>query len=265
MTSKRVALACSTALLIAHAAGAGAQQEPAAPRAGSARATAPVDLTGYWVSLVTEDWRWRMVAPEKGDYQGVPINAAGRKVAEAWEPSMDGACQAYGAAGIMRMPTRLHITWEDDDTLKVETDAGQQTRLLRFRGPEPPAGERSLQGHSVAQWVRGGRGGGFFGGFGALGGGGGGSRWASVKVVTTHLSGGWLRRNGAPYSERATLTESFLLLSEDPDNLSNAPYLALVTTVEDPMYLLGSFITSTNFKREPDGSKWDPTPCRVLD
>ena len=238
-----------------------AAQPPATPqRAGSARGAAPVDLTGYWVSLVTEDWRWRMVAPAKGDYQGVPLNPAGRKLADTWNPSMDGACEAYGAAGILRMPGRLHITWEDDDTLKLETDAGQQTRLLRFRPSGPPPGSRSLQGYSVAEWVQGGRGRGL-GGFGGLGGGrSGGVRWAPLRVRTTELSGGWLRRNGVPYSEQATLTEQFLLLRERPD--AEVQWLTVLTTVEDPTYLIGSFITSTNFKREPDGSKWNPKPCR---
>ena len=103
------------------------------------RAAAPVDLTGYWVSVVTEDWRFRMVTPPKGDYASVPLNAEARRVADAWDPSKDGVCDAYGAAAIMRMPGRLHITWDDDNTLKIETDAGQQTRLLRF-GVRPASG-----------------------------------------------------------------------------------------------------------------------------
>jgi len=248
------------ALALVTADPAAAPQPAAAARAGSARGTVPVDLTGYWVSLVTEDWRWRMVAPAKGDYQGVPLNPAGRKLADTWNPSMDGACEAYGAAGLLRMPGRLHITWEDDDTLKLETDAGQQTRLLRFRPSGPPPGSRSLQGYSVAEWVQGGRGRGL-GGFGGLGGGGGGGvRWAPLRVRTTELSGGWLRRNGVPYSEQATLTEQFLLLRERPD--AEVQWLTVLTTVEDPTYLVGSFITSTNFKREPDGSKWNQKPCR---
>ena len=54
------------------------------------RAAAPVDLTGYWVSVVTEDWRFRMVTPPKGDYASVPLNAEARRVADAWDPSKDG-------------------------------------------------------------------------------------------------------------------------------------------------------------------------------
>src|SRR6516164_1815309 len=57
----------------------------------TAKAGAPVDLTGYWVSLVTEDWRYRMVTPPKGDYPSIPLNAEGRRVADAWDPAKDEA------------------------------------------------------------------------------------------------------------------------------------------------------------------------------
>src|SRR6187402_1503964 len=104
------------------------------------RAAAPVDLTGYWVSIVTQDWRWRMVTPRKGDYQGVPLTPEAAKVADTWDPAKDEAaglqCKSYGAPAIMSVPGRVHITWQDDTTLKVETDAGMQTRLLRFTLPQ---------------------------------------------------------------------------------------------------------------------------------
>src|ERR1700749_1198316 len=99
---------------------------PGPPPTG--RAAAPEDLTGYWVSLVTEDWRYRMVTPPKGDYASVPLNPEGRRVADAWDPGEDDAaglqCKSYGAAALMRVPTRVHIIWSDDNTLQVETDAG---------------------------------------------------------------------------------------------------------------------------------------------
>ena len=98
---------------------------------------APVDLTGYWVSLVTEDWRYRMTTPPKGDYTGCQSTPAGRQVADAWDPARDEAagdqCKAYGVGGVMRLPTRLHISWQDDQTLKLETDAGTQTRMIAIR------------------------------------------------------------------------------------------------------------------------------------
>src|SRR5437879_5260898 len=122
----------------------------------AARAQAPVDLTGYWVSVVTEDWRFRMVTPAKGDYASVPLNPEGRKVADTWDPAKDEAagnqCKSYGAAALMRMPGRVHITWENDNTLRIDPDPGTQTRTFHFGGQAPQAGEPQLQGYSAAEW-----------------------------------------------------------------------------------------------------------------
>ncbi|MCP6726353.1 hypothetical protein NL526_30310, partial [Klebsiella pneumoniae] len=78
-----------------------------------------------------EDWEYRMVTPAKGDYTSVPLNTEGRKVADSWNPTADEAagnqCKAYGAAALMRVPTHIRISWQSDNTLKVESDAGTQT------------------------------------------------------------------------------------------------------------------------------------------
>jgi hypothetical protein len=216
----------------------------------SPQAAAPEDLTGYWVSLVTEDWRYRMVTPAKGDYDGVPVSMEGKKTADAWDPAKDEAagnqCKAYGAAAITRVPGRLHITWQDDKTLKVEADAGTQTRLFFFGGKTPQTGDLQWQGYSIASWDR--QSG---GGFGPPGPGG------SLKVVTTRLRPGYLRKNGVPYSSNAVVTEYFDAVKE-PDG---EQFLIVKTLVDDPQYLAQEFITSTHFKKEPDGSKWRPTAC----
>src|SRR3984885_13018792 len=99
----------------------------APPGAGqTAKAAAPIDLTGYWVALVTEDWRYRMLTAPKGDYYAVPLTPEARKVADSWDAAKDIAqgkqCLAYGAPAIMRQPGRVRITWENDATLKVEVD-----------------------------------------------------------------------------------------------------------------------------------------------
>jgi len=219
----------------------------APPQTAGAREGAPIDLTGYWVSIVNEDWRWRMVTPPKGDYASVPLNDEGRRVADTWTPAMDGRCEAYGAAALLRMPTRLHIAWQDASTLKIESDAGTQTRLLRFADARP-AVERSLQGSSSAAWE-------------VAGGGRGGQapRFGSLKVVTTNLRAGWLRRNGVPYSENAVVTEYF-----DRFRSTNGDEWFFVTTaVNDPKYLQQEFVTSSHFKKEADGSKWSPSACRT--
>jgi hypothetical protein len=228
-------------------------QQPAATTPRTPRAAAPVDLTGNWVSVVTEEWLWRMTTPKKGDYTSIPISDEGRRVADLWDPATDGSCKAYGAGGLMRLPTRLRISWKGDDALSVETDAGQQTRLLRFDRSQP-SGARSLQGHSTAEWeaiggpvvLRNGR------AFGA-----GNPQGGSLKVVTTNLTEGWLRKNGVAYSESASLLEYW-----DRVTFPNGDTWLIVTTVvSDPRYLLNDYTTSTHFKREADGSKWRPTPC----
>src|ERR1700719_3962719 len=135
--------------------GAHPPAQPQQPR--TAKSAAPIDLTGYWVSVVTEDWRWRMLTPSKGDYASVPLNQEGRKAGDTWDLARDeasgNACKPFGVGNIMRMPGRVHITWQDDSTLKLELDAGTQTRLLRFNATPPTAAaERTWQGYSVAEW-----------------------------------------------------------------------------------------------------------------
>ena len=238
-----------------------AQGRGAAPgRAGgppaTARAAAPFDPTGYWVAIISEDWRWRMVTPAKGDVVSIPLSAEALRLAEAWDPAKDEAageqCKAYGAPGLMRGPTRLHITWQDDNTLKIESDYGTQTRLLRFTGAGEAsgagrAGARTWQGVTTAQWTM------------ASGGGRGrgGARHGSIKSVTTQLRPGYLRKNGVPYSDRAVFTEYWDLHVET----NGDQYLVDTNVVEDPVYLQTPWITSLHFKKEPDGGKWDPSSC----
>jgi hypothetical protein len=250
--------------LSALAYGQGQAAQP--PRAAnpSPRELAPIDLTGYWVSVVTEDWRYRMVMPLKGDYGSVPLNAAGRKAADSWTPDQPGRCDAFGATAVMRAPGRIHITWEDDSTLKIETEAGSQTRRIRFTPPAPAPSVPSRQGVSIARWdpppdvidvLR-------TGGFDRLDAGQGAAArrtvWTPLKVVTTNLRAGWLRTNGVPYSNQAVLTEHFMRFAVP----EAGEWLTVRTVVDDPAYLVQSFLTSTNFKREADGSKWSPKPCR---
>jgi hypothetical protein len=250
--TERVAWVCFAAIVVLAAEGRpGAQRGGGAGVPQTARQAAPVDLTGNWVSVVSEDWRFRMVTPPKGDYGAVPLNAEGRKVADAWDPAKDAAagdaCRWFGAGGIMRVPTRLRISWQDDNTLKVETDAGQQVRLFRFGASQPPAGEPTWQGHSVANWEL------------VSGGEGGRPRWGTLRVATRGMRPGYLRRNGVPYSENAVITEYY-----DRHTLrGGTEWFTVTSIVNDPMYLNQEFITSTDFKKEPDGSKWNPTSCET--
>ena len=213
----------------------------------SPQAEAPIDLTGTWVSLVTEDWHLRMVTPARGDYSGVPLNDEGRRIADGWDPEADEAageeCKAYAAPAILRVPTRLNISWDGDMTLRMDTDAGMQTRAFIF-DQTPSAGEPTWQGHSVAAWVPTG------GQFGVTPGG-------HLKVVTTNLRPGYLRKNGVPFSADGVMTEYFYNLSEpNGDTL-----LFVVTMFDDPQYLREPLAMSQQFKKLPDGSGWNPTPC----
>ncbi len=227
----------------------GVAQTPPAP---TGKQAAAVDLTGYWVAVITEDWRWRMVTPAKGDYQSIPITAKAQKLADVWDPAKDEAageqCKSYGAPGLMRAPTRLHVTWQDDNTLKMESDYGTQTRLFHF-GSAKASSTPSLQGDSIAEWEASGR--------------AGAARPADepksgdLKISTTHLRPGYLRKNGVPYSANANVTEYWDLFHEK----NGVDWMMVTMRVEDPEYLSRPWITALQFKKETTGAKWDPTAC----
>jgi len=263
MHTKRVLAFAAATLLLAIPALHQAQRGGRGGGATAGRQGAAIDLTGYWVSVLSEDWEFRMVAPDKGIFDTLPLNAEGRRVGNTWDPAKDEAageqCRAYGAGNIMRMPTRLHITWENDTTLRIDTDMGTQTRMLHF-GPAPATtGDPSWQGYSVANWET------------APGGGRGGARGAGgaaappvvpgaggdLKVVTTNLKAGYVRRNGAPYSKNAVITEYY-----DLHGLPNGDQWFTVTTkVDDPAYFNSPYLTTSDFKKLPDAAGWTPTPC----
>jgi hypothetical protein len=148
------------------------------------------------------------------------------------------------------VPTRLHITWQDDNALKLETDAGTQTRTFAFGRTTTGAG--TLQGQSAASWdqpraifqspipnrgapqLRGG----------------------SLKVVTTNMKPGYLRKNGVPYSANTVMTEYFDRL----DVPGGESLLVVTTEIVDPENLTTPYWTSPHFKKV-DATGWHPTPC----
>ena len=243
----------------------------------TARASAPIDLTGYWAAVLTEDWHVRMYTAARGDFGSgppgqvaqvvtgrlgvganpatdgnIPYNLKGAQAAMTWDPDKDEAagrqCLAYGAPGIMRQPTHLHVSWADDNTLKIEADFGTQTRLLRFATTgELPA--PSLQGHSVASWI-------------TMGGGGGQEgfqKGGALRVITARLTPGYYWKNGMPYSGSAVLKENFFVL----DLPNGDRWLTLAQQVDDRDYLTEPYVVNYHFKKLPDGSTWKPTPCVV--
>ena len=229
------------------------------PAAGpGAKGAAPVDLTGYWVSIVTEDWIERMSpdSPPSGTGGRGGGGGGGRGGAGGPAPVVSNPgepCRAYGAAGSLRVPGRLNITWVDDNTLKVDMDSGTQTRLFHFAPATPPPADKTLQGYSVATWEAGG---------GARGGGRGGPapavgpRWGSLNVVTTNMSGGYLLSSRSSYSNNAVLTEYFTRHSD-----FGADYFTVTAMVQDGPQ---TRVTSSTFKKEPNASKFSPGPCEVV-
>jgi len=200
-----------------------------------------------------------MVTPIKGDFASIPLNNEGRAVGNAWDPAKDTAageqCKSYGAPAIMRVPGRVHISWADENTIKVETDAGTQTRLFHFTGKPTQGGERTWQGYSTANWERPVRGSGAPG-FG-LGATREGAHGRALEVMTTQLRAGYLRKNGPPYSENTVLKEYYDLHKER----NGDTWFTVTTVVEDPKYLTEPFVTSTDFKKIPDGAGWSPSAC----
>ena len=244
-------LAIAATLCMTSAAPAFGQPPPGGGRGGpprSGQAGAALDLTGYWVSVVTEDWRYRMVTPPKGEYGGVNMSPAGRKIADAWDPAKDEAageqCRAYGAAGVMRMPGFLHITWENDNTLRIDTSAGTQTRRFYFGAARPPAAEPSWQGYSRAEWE-------------TAATTPGEPRTGNLKVVTNRMKAGYVRRNGVAYSANTVLTEWYDRITTPAGDT----WLNVTTEVSDPEYLNGAFVTTSHFKKLPDGARFKPEPC----
>jgi hypothetical protein len=226
------------------------------PDSRSARERALIDITGQWVAVVNEDWRWRMVTPPVGDTSSIPLNAEGRAVARAWDPDRDIAdgnlCRAFGAPGLIRQPTRLRVSWQGDETLLLEFDAGRQTRRLEFAPPAIPP-EPSLQGYSEASWFRQRQSRGVLGGVAPTAGG-------SLHVRTTQLTLGYLRPNGVPYSAQATMKE-FINAFTLPGN--GGSWLIVTTVVDDPVYLATQLVVSTQFRKEDRRAGWNPRPCEI--
>ena len=213
-----------------------------APVGKTPKESAPIDLTGYWVSIVSEDWRFRMLTPPKGDHPDFLLTPDAAKLANAWDPAKDEAardhCKAYGAPNIMRVPVRFHITWADDRTLKIETDAGMQTRLLKFAAPGPavPAGPPSRQGNSSAQWER-----------------------KSLRVETSNLLPGYLQYNGVPFDGNLKMVEYFDVITEPGGEI----WLIDDAVLTDPGILVRNHKRSTHLRKQADNKGWDPEPCWV--
>jgi len=206
------------------------------------QASGQVSLVGQWTGQYHEDQPDRLPGPELGDYAGLPLNAANRKRAQAW------------SASILSLPLyqcRVHPVdyassfaqirvWEtvDPDTqnllaIHVQHFAWGTVRTIWMDGREhPPAyAQHTAMGFSTGEWVG-----------------------ETLRVRTTHLKEGWLRRNGVARSWKATLTEHF---TRRGDVLTWHVY------VDDPAYLEEPFFRNRDYILNPSG-RMGPYPCESV-
>ena len=214
--------------------GFGQQARPATNPAASAPA---VDLTGYWTPAMHEDALERGAGSELGDYAGFALNEAGRLWALSYDPSRvtlkHHQCDAYVAPYQMRATGNFRI-WEQrdpDDQRLVAIHVWAQTteghRVIWMDGrPHPPAwAPHSFRGFSTGRFVG-----------------------NALVVYTTHMKQGWLRRNGTPESDQATVTDFFV---RHGDHLINT------TIVTDPVFLTEPEVRSNDYYRQTvDHQAW---------
>ena len=211
--------------------------------APGSRAEAQVDLSGEWEARYHEDFPERIPGPEIADYLGLPINDAARMRADAWDASLltlpEHQCKPHPADYGSRGPANLRI-WREFDPATQQVVAWrthifwmepERTIWMDGRAHPPAHAAHTWQGFSTGRWD------------GHI-----------LRVTTTHLKAGWIRRNGIPRSDLATLTELFY---------RHGNVLTLVTMVEDPVYLTEPFVRTTNWVLTPT-QQIPPYPCEIV-
>jgi hypothetical protein len=206
----------------------------------TASALAHVDLAGGWGQRFHEDLPERGAGPDIGDYLGLPINDAARRRADSWDAGKwtmpERQCEPHPPDYGPRGPASLRIS-STVDPVSQDVIAWHTTlmwmlpqRAIYMDGRARPSlyAQHTWQGFSTGEW-----------------------EGDMLKVTTTHLKEGWLRRNGVPRSEKATLVEYFIRHGE---------YLTLVTVVKDPVYLTEAFVRTSNWVADP-GFQLSPFSC----
>ena len=208
----------------------------------AAPASAQVDFSGEWAPRLWEDQPERVPGPELGDYLGIPINEAARLRAESWDASIqtlpEWQCRPHSADYIWRGPSNLRIS-KEVDPISRETTAFHAEwlrsvdRAIYLDGrPHPPADAlHTWAGFSTAKW-----------------------NGDVLTVTVTHLKEGYLRRNGLPRSDKATLTEHWI---------RNGDLLTVMTIINDPVYLTEPFVRTTDYELDLR-QQVPPYPCGVV-
>ena len=203
-------------------------------------AFAHVDLSGGWAQRFHEDLPERGAGPDIGDYLGLPINDAARLRADSWDAAKwtmpERQCEPHPADYGPRGPASMRISSTVDpvsqDVISWHTTLmwmlPHRTIYMDGRSRPSPYAQHTWQGFSTGEW-----------------------EGDMLKVTTTHLKEGWLRRNGVPRSEKATLVEYFI---------RHGNYLTLVTVVKDPVYLTEPFVRTSNWVADP-GFQLSPFSC----
>jgi cyclase len=204
-----------------------------------------IDFSGIWTPLYHEDQPERLPGPELGDYLGLPINDAARLRAESWDASrltvQEHQCRVHISPYIYRGPLEFRV-WEEKDpetqqivAIKNFISTFEQERTIWMDGrPHPPAyAAHTWMGFSTGKW-----------------------EGNILTVYTTHIKTGWIRRNGVPESDRATLTEHFIVHDK---------ILTHVSIVTDPAYLTEPLIKTQNFFYDPGWQGAWIWPCEYVE
>jgi hypothetical protein len=213
---------------------------------GSAQAlqqTRGIDLSGEWAPRFHEDQPERIPGPDIGDYLGLPINTAARLHADSWDASLltlpEHQCKPHPADYSPRGPANLRF-WKEIDTASqqviawhthISWQAPERTIYMDGRPHPPEYAAHTWQGFSTGKW-----------------------EGDALVVTTTHLKMGWIRRNGVPRSDSATLVERFI---------RHGDTLTLISWINDPVYLDEPFVRTTNWVLDPH-QNIAPYPCQIV-
>ncbi len=209
----------------------------------SVPAFAQVDFSGEWAPRFYEDQPERGPGPELGDYLGLPINPAARMRGETWEASLltlpEWQCRPHGGDYIWRGPSNLKI-WKEIDPVTRELKAYHFEWLRSIDNPVYMDGRPHPADYAAHSW----------GGFAT-------GKWEGdmLTITVTHLKESYVRRNGIPRSDMATVTEHIF---------RHGDWLTVAVITNDPVYLTEPFIRTTDYQLDPH-QNIPPYPCEVVD